>query len=232
MPNRCTNSVRLSCKSHADLDKILNAIRGIWLWKTFIPRPKEVQDDWDLEVKYGWANWEEERLEKYWYKDPRDWKEDWYEKCPYKQLWYNWQHDNWWSKWDFSESENWMPDIYEWDNWKVYCELFYESARTPHLPLREKVSKEVWCRVELSFDEPWCDFSWEYIWDDWDLIQQVDYDDWFYGNWKECCICKWKYDNSNPDDWWDEHHTVCIYCWEDLDSKRKKDVSNTSERKS
>ena len=224
MCNRCSNTVKITCKSRKDLDKILDAIRGDWLWRTFIPRSKEVQEDWDIEIKYSY-NWEEERLKKYGIVKPRDWREDWYSECPYKQLWYHWQIDNWWSKWDYTEKADWMPDIWEDDDWSVYCEIFYDSAWSPHIPLRKVVSETIGCVIDLRYDEPWCDFSWEYHWVEWDLVDRKVYDDWYYGNGKKCCICNCKYDNTNPDDWWDKHHTVCIYCWEDLEDKKKQNVS-------
>lgn len=219
MCNRCSNNVKIVTKRDTDIQEIISAIKWDWLFQHFIPRPDEVRKDWILESIFGWCNWEDIK-EKLWIPKWKPWldrKELWFKECPYKQLWYDWQTENWGSKWDIERWEDREPDCQD----VHLIEFSYESAWSPHLKWWEKLSDILQCRIEITFDEPWCDFSWEYIYENWECIQSIDYDDWYYGNWKECCICKWKYDNSNPDDWWDKHHTVCIYCWEDFNSKKK-----------
>lgn len=212
MPNWVCNHVKITCKSKEDLQKIIDAITGKWLGQTFIPRTDEVRKDWDLELLYGW-NWHGRRTE-HWL-DIKSWEEAWYKECPYKQLWYRWQCENWWSKWDYFiekiEDLNWDYNLEEWT-----MDFFYDSAWTPHIPVWKTISEKLWCHVELSFEEPWECYSWEYEWQDWNLIVAHDYNDAFYGHWKKCSVCGCEYDDTNPDERMDEAHTVC-YCCEESD---------------
>ena len=229
MPNRCHNNVKIITKKDYQIDEIINAIKWEWLFQHFIPRTDEVRKDRVLESIFGWCNWEEIK-EKLWIPRWKSWldrKELWFKECPYKQLWFDWQRENWGSKWDIEKDENREPSCRDVD----LLEFEYDSARNPHTKWWQQISQILHCRIEIAFDEPWCAFSWEYIYDDGILVQQVDYDDWYYGNGKKCSICGWVYDNSNPDDWDDDAHSLCVWCAEDFRNKQNKDAKVQWERK-
>lgn len=222
MPNWCFNSVRIKVKRAEDIQEIISAVRGEWLFQHFVPWSDEVRKDYIIECIFGY-NWAEVREKLKSTKDHRqpmlDWKEEWFEQCPYTQKWYHWQINNWWAKRDFVE-ENFTPD----EEGELEIWFSYDSPWSPHLEWREKISERLKCEIWLSFDEPGCCFSWERHWIDWDLVEYDDYDDAYYWNWKECEICWWTYDLSNPEDWYEQadfvwgtgKRNICVNCWEDL----------------
>ena len=227
MPNWCFNNVTIKVKKPEDIQEIISAVRGEWLFQHFIPWSDEVRKDWILECVFGrnGAEIREKLKSTKDFKSPMlDWKEEWFEECPYQQKWYNWQINNWWAKRDFRE-ENFEPDMQVWKNEFEFC---YDSPRSPHLEGREKISERLKCEVWLNFDEPGNWFSWSYHWIDWDLIDQEDFEDWYYWNWYNCEICWAQYDLSNPDDWYEQadyvwgtgKKNICIYCWEKLENKK------------
>lgn len=211
MPNRNSNHVMITA-SHEDIKRIVDAITGEWLFKTFIPYPQEVLDDIELEKKYG-----------YWNRDvrtdwkPRDWKEDGYTECPYKQLWYNWQYDNWWTKRDFIlnniDELNWYYDEKDWS-----LDFFYDSAWWPHFKARPIISEKCHAHITVEYEEPSMNFSWIMEYKNWEEIRDEQYEDAYFWHGKECPTC-WAFcDDENEDDWLDEKHTRCIWCDEILDT--------------
>lgn len=210
-PNRCSNHVVIQAKPE-EIKKIIDAITGEWLFKTFIPYSKEVLDDIELEKKYGFWN-RDVRID--W--APRDWKEDWYTECPYKQLWRHREYNNWWTKWEFQldniDDLNWTYNIEEWR-----MDFFYDSARWPHYKVRPVISEKCNAHIEVSREEPGMNFSWEAEYHNWVEESFIEYKDAYFWNGKECSICWCFCDDSNPDEWLDEEHTICIWCDDVLDT--------------
>ena len=217
MPNRCENVVTIHAKPE-QIKEILDAIRWEWLFQHFIPWTDEVRKDRDMELLY-WGNWTSWRKEHNFPDMWLDWKKAWYSECPYHQTWYNRQCNNWWAKRDFHDPEY---TNYDYEEWWDSIEIFYESPWSPHLVWREQISEKLKCEVNLQFSEPGNCFSWEYTWQDWEEVQCADYDDAYYWNWKSCCICNCEYDNECDDDWYDDAHTLCYICAEDLSPKELK----------
>lgn len=217
MPNRCENTVWITVKKPEDLDKIIQAIRGDGLFATFVPRDDDIRKDWMLEMLYWWNGYEwrkEHNFPEMWL----DWKKEWYSECPYKQLWYDWQRKHWWAKRDFQD-EKFEPH----DKTETYMQFRYESPWCPHYEWRQQISEKLWCQIDLSYSEPWCNFSWEIRRIDWDEVRYNHRDDdAYFWNWKRCCICGWIYDNECDDDWYDIHHSLCQRCAGDLDPKKLK----------
>ena len=198
--------------SHEDIKKIVDAITGEWLFKTFIPYPQEVLDDIELERKYGYR---ERDVRTDW--EPRDWKEDGYTECPYKQLWRQREYDNWWTKRDFElnniDELNWYYDEKDWS-----LDFFYDSAWWPHYKARPIISRKCHAHIIVEYEEPSMNFSWIMEYNNWEEIQDVQYKDAYFGHGKECPTC-WAYcDDENPDDWLNDEHTKCVWCDEILDT--------------
>lgn len=210
-PNWCSNIVTIEATPE-QIQEILNAIRWEWLFMHFIPRTKEVEDDWKLEEQYSKLN--SEQL-----------KELWFNERPYKQLWYDRQINNRWAKWDMQQSDY---DNYSYNEWSNHIEIFYQSPRVPHLKWREAIAKKFKCFIEVQYSEEWQCFSWVMTRDKWEKIWDEEYDDAFYGNWKRCEMCGQMLDWNNPDDWCDDENTVCIYCEPEYNKKllADKDLKN------
>lgn len=211
MPNWNSNHVMITA-SRKDIKRIVDAITGEWLFKTFIPYSKEVLDDIKLEKKYGYYDRD---VRKDW--EPRDWKEDWYTERPYKQLWRQWQYDNWWTKWDFIlnniDELNWYYDEKDWS-----LDFFYDSAWWPHYKARPIISEKCHAHITVEYEEPSMNFSWIMEYKNWEEIQDEQYEDAYFGHGKECPTC-WAFcDDENEDDWLNEEHTRCIWCDEILDT--------------
>ena len=211
MPNRNSNHVIITA-SRKNIKRIVDAITGKWLFKTFIPYSQEVLDDIELEKKYGYR---ERDVRKDW--EPRDWKEDWYTECPYKQLWRQREYDNWWTKRDFElnniDELNWYYDEKDWS-----LDFFYDSAWWPHYKARPIISRECHAHITVTYEEPSMNFSWILEYKNWEEILDEQYDDAYFGHGKECPTC-WAYcDDSNEDDWLNDEHTKCVWCDEILDT--------------
>ena len=173
-----------------------------------IPYPKHILDDLELEHKCHEAESK--------YRQEHDWQfKSFRKEYPFKQLWYNRQCENWWQKW-------WLCDIYlEWkDNDKEVqdCYMYWWTPWWPEYPVVRRLSEEFDCDIEYGFDEPWMWFSWVYEYSKWELITCDDYDDAYYGHWKECPTCGCMCDDDNPDDWLNHEHTRCIWCDDVLDT--------------
>ena len=211
MPNWNSNHVMITA-SRKDIKRIVDAITGEWLFKTFIPYPQEVLDDIELEKKYGYWNRD---VRKDW--EPRDWKLDWYTEKPYKQLWRQWQYDNWWTKWDFVlnniDELNWYYDEKDWS-----LDFFYDSAWWPHYKARPIISEKCHAHITVEYEEPSMNFSWIMEYKNWEEIQDVQYKDAYFWHGKECPTCWVFCDDENEDDWLNEEHTRCIWCDEVLDT--------------
>ena len=215
MANICENHVHVEAKPEV-IERMVKAIKWEWLFEEFVPYDEETKKDIELEKIYGYYNRD---CSKDW--KPKDWTEDWYTECPYKQLWYSFRNKYRWSKWDIIDCDILYRMDYNIENGRLTMD--FESAWCPHIEWREKISKDTWCKVHLEFSETWMEFSWIYVRDWWELIQQDDREwDAYYGNWKRCSICNTMRDNENSDDWMDEAHTVCIYCEWFLNRKEDK----------
>ena len=211
MPNWNSNHVMITA-SRKDIKRIVDAITGEWLFKTFIPYSQEVLDDIELEKKYGYWN-RDVRTD--W--EPRDWKEDGYTERPYKQLWRQWQYDNWWTKRDFIlnniDELNWYYDEKDWS-----LDFFYDSAWWPHYKARPIISEKCHAHITVEYEEPSMNFSWIMEYKNWEEIKDEQYEDAYFGHGKECPTC-WAFcDDENEDDWLNEEHTRCIWCDEILDT--------------
>lgn len=211
MPNRNSNHVIITA-SRENIKRIVDAITGEWLFKTFIPYPQEVLDDIELEKKYGYRNRD---VRKDW--EIRDWKKDWYTERPYKQLWRQWQYDNWWTKRDFVlnniDELNWYYDEEDWS-----LDFFYDSAWWPHYKARPIISEKCHAHITVTYEEPSMNFSWILEYKNWEEILDEQYNDAYFGHGKECPTC-WAYcDDSNEDDWLNDEHTKCVWCDEILDT--------------
>ena len=211
MPNWNSNHVMITA-SREDIKKIVDAITGEWLFKTFIPYPQEVLDDIELEKKYGYWNRD---VRKDW--EPRDWKLDWYTERPYKQLWRQWQYDNWWTKRDFIlnniDELNWYYDEEDWS-----LDFFYDSAWWPHFKARPIISEKCHAHITVEYEEPSMNFSWIMEYKNWEEIRDEQYEDAYFGHWKTCPTCWCMCDDENEDDWLNENHTRCVWCDEVLDT--------------
>lgn len=209
-PNRNSNHVIITA-SRENIKKIVDAITGEWLFKTFIPYSKEVLDDIELEKKYGYYDRD---VRKDW--EPRDWKEDWYTERPYKQLWRQREYDNWWTKRDFVlnniDELNWYYDEEDWS-----LDFFYDSAWWPHYKARPIISEKCHAHITVTYEEPSMNFSWIIEYKNWEEILDEQYEDAYFGHGKQCPTC-WAYcDDSNEDDWLNDEHTKCVWCDEILD---------------
>lgn len=205
MPNWNSNHVVIQAEPE-DIKKIIDAITGEWLFQTFIPYPKEVLDDIELEKKYGYydrdvrTDWE-----------PKDWKEDGYTECPYKQLRHHREYENRGTKWDFILEDiddlNWSYNIEE-----GRMDFFYDSAWWPHYKVRPIISEKCNAHIEIEREEPSMNFSWEAEYHNWVEESFTQYEDAFFGHGKECPTC-WAFcDDECEDDWLDRDHTRCIWC--------------------
>ena len=211
MPNWNSNHVMITA-SREDIKKIVDAITGEWLFKTFIPYQQEVLDDIELEKKYGY--WNRDVLTDW---EPRDWKEDGYTERPYKQLWRQREYDNWWTKRDFIlnniDELNWYYDEEDWS-----LDFFYDSAWWPHYKVRPIISEKCHAHITIEYEEPSMNFSWIMEYKNWEEIQDVQYEDAYFWHGKECPTCWVFCDDENEDDWLNEEHTRCIWCDEVLDT--------------
>lgn len=209
-PNRNSNHVLIHAQPE-QIKRIIDAITGEWLFQTFIPYSKEVLDDIELEKKYGYWNRD---VRKDW--EPRDWKLDWYKECPYKQLWHHREYDNRWTKREFKldsiDDLNWYYNIEE-----GRMDFFYDSAWWPHYKARPIISEKCNAHITVEYEEPSMNFSWVMEYENWEEIQDVQYEDAYFGRGKECPTCWCFCDDENEDDWLNEEHTRCVWCDDVLD---------------
>ena len=210
MPNYCTNSVHVKAEPKS-IAIIVSAIKWRWLFESLIPQDEDVILDWLLEDYYWYSHRD---VSKDW--KPNDYEADWFKECPYKQLWYNFRRNNWWSKRDV------VPDIilyrdYNIEKWDLHID--YDSAWCPQLEGRQYISELLNAKVHIEFSEPWMWFSWIYDYENWVEVHAEDWsEDPYYGHGKECPTC-WAFcDDDNPDDRLDEKHTRCVWCDEILDT--------------
>ena len=101
--------------------------------------------------------------------------------------------------------------------WRLQVD--YDSAWSPQLEWRQKLSELIWFEVHIEFSEPWMWFSWIFDYENWEEVHSEEWsEDPYYGHWKECPTCWCFCDDQNPDDWLDEKHTRCIWCDDVLDT--------------
>ena len=210
MPNYCTNCVSVKAEPKK-IAILVSAIKWRWLFETLIPQEYDVVLDWVLEDYYWYLhrnvsiNWE-----------PYNWKDDWFEECPYEQKWYTFRNKERGSKRDVCDDVilNMEYNVKEWR-----LEVDYDSAWSPQLEWRQKLSELIWFEVHIEFSEPWMWFSWIFDYENWEEVHSEEWsEDPYYGHWKECPTCWCFCDDQNPDDWLDEKHTRCIWCDDVLDT--------------
>lgn len=206
MPNNCNWHVIIYWLSKERKDRVGRRAKNGELCKQIIPYPKEVKEDLEMEQK---CHSEENKLRERW------WNKEEYEKIkekyPYKQLWYDWEYANRWTKWGLCDCSV--------HNNEHSLELIFWTARSPLLPVFKRLSEKYKCIVEYDYDEPWNCFSGRVKWENWVEVYDDRFDDWYYGEWVECVKCHWIYDWANEDDWADMENHICFNCWEEEDEE-------------
>lgn len=215
MPNYCNWNITFSRLSEEDYNKLRTAIKRNRFCETVFPQPLEVKKDSRYEHLYFKA--EKEYKEKNWVYPPKEWRDEMREKYPYKQLRYNWNNNNRWTKWGMCEASLWKKQLTT--DWISLNVIFWTAWSPLSDEVLEKCSEKYHCRIYYQFDEPWCCFSWQKWAENWEIIQEEWYEDWYYWEWVECEVCHCQYDWTNEDDWYfddDREMMICSYCGDRL----------------
>ena len=138
----------------------------------------------------------------------------------------NWEEDryqfnitNWWSKRDICDS-------YINDEWENYISFWFETARSPIIPVMKELSRKYNCRVYYEYQEYGMCFSGIYEAENWKTLRDDDFDDPCFWNGVRCarCWCLDTEDNMVYDwDYW------CSYCDSEREEERARerdDIAN------
>lgn len=161
MPNWCYNSVIVSAKTEAELEEFIKFAKQTHNAHSLTPFTDERVEHPDSQgVFWNFITPPEEIREEYFGRQPRyldslsvsdpNWWAQVEERRKGSRFWYDWNINNWGTKWDIIFDENNETTIESTDN-GYQMVWYFETAWSPALPVYDKMS-EMYPNLEFEYE--------------------------------------------------------------------------------